>query len=48
MPEMDGGGGGSVDCVCRAGKEMKKKKKRESGMGWDGMMAISCRGFTGQ
>lgn len=36
MPEMDGGGGGSVYGVCRAGKEMKKKKKGEwDGMGWD-------------
>lgn len=41
-------GGGSVDCVCRAGKEIEEEKKRESGMGWDGMMAISCEGFTGQ
>lgn len=25
-----------MDCVCRAGKEMKRKKKGErDGMGWD-------------
>lgn len=35
MPEMDmdGGGGGSVCGVCRAGKEIEEEKKRESGMG---------------
>lgn len=36
MPEMDGGGGGSVYCVCRAGKEIEEEKKGErDGMGWD-------------
>lgn len=47
MPEMDGGGGGSVYCVCRAGREIEEEKKWESGMGWDGMMSSSCKGFTG-
>lgn len=37
MPEMDGGGGGSVDCVCRAGKEIEEEEKKgeRDGMGWD-------------
>lgn len=49
MPEMDWmeEGGGSVDCVCRAGKEIEEEIKRESGMGWDGMMSSSCKSFTG-
>lgn len=47
MPEMDmdGGGGGSVYGVCRAGKEIEEEK--EGRAGWDGMMASSCKGFTG-
>lgn len=47
MPEMDmdGGGGGSVYCVCRAGKEIEEEKKKGER---DGMMAISCKGFTGR
>lgn len=36
-----------MDCVCRAGKEIEEEK-RESGMGWDGMMSSSCKGFTGR
>lgn len=39
-------GGGSVDGVCRAGKEIEEEKKRESGMGWDGMMSSSCKSFN--
>lgn len=31
MPEMDGGGGGSVYGVCRAGKDFFLKKKSKGG-----------------
>lgn len=32
--------------LCRAGKEIEEEKKRESGMGCDGMMSSSCKGFN--
>lgn len=44
MPKMDGGGGGSVYGVCRAGKGIEEEKKGRAG--WDGMMSSSCRGFN--
>lgn len=38
MPEMDGGGGGSVYGVCRAGKEIEEIEEEKKGRaGWDGM-----------
>lgn len=38
---------GEVVCTVCVGQGKKLKKKKKGRAGWDGMMAISCKGFTG-